>query len=146
MADNRNITSTDAIIILTVADLYPNGVRIEQFSTDTMFTTEDLTLSESRMGVDGKLCMGFTPAPIGLTISLEASSPSRPIFERIARAEYINKKVYLCDIQITIPSIGKEYSLNNGCLNGGHLIPDAKKVLDPTNWSFTFESVRVSSI
>jgi hypothetical protein len=41
---------------------------------------------------------------------------------------------------IAIPSIGKRITYSNGVLQSAKDLPDGKKVLDPTSWTFHFES------
>ncbi len=143
---SEHITSADASIYLTCETLYPAGFRVQNFSADLALGTEDLTLAEVRMGVDGHLAAGYTPAPISVNLTVEANSPSRPHLEHIAEASRLNMTVYECDLQVTIPGIGKVYSFKKGYMTGGHIMPDVKKTLDPTQWKFTFESVESSSI
>ena len=66
------------------------------------------------MGVDGKLSAGYTPAPRTVTITLEASSPSLPILSNIVEASQVTRKPFKCQMYITIPALGKEYTLANG--------------------------------
>lgn len=139
-----NITSANASIFLTCEDLYPAGFRVQNFTADLALSTDDATLAEVRMGVDGHLAAGFTPAPLTVTIGLEANSPSRTKFENIASASRLNMKTYECDLLVSIPGIGKTYNFKNGYMTSGHLMPDVKKTLDPTQWKFTFESMEVS--
>lgn len=143
---SQQITSANASVYLTCETLYPSGFRVQNFSADAAVASDDLTLAEARMGVDGHLAVGYTPAPINITITLEANSPSRSKFENIAAASRLNMKTYECDLLVTINAIGKTYNYKNGYLLTGHIMPDAKKVLDPTSWKFVFESVEVSSI
>ncbi len=141
-----NITDADAIIILTVDNLYSSGVQLQGFSTDTAWTAGDATIAEARMGVDGKLSAGYTPAPRTITISLEASSPSLEVMRNIISTSQMTKGVFTCAMQVTIPAQGKEYTLSNGVLQTGHDISDGKKVLDPSSFTFIFESCKPSSI
>ena len=141
-----NITDADAIIILTVDNLYPSGVQIQGFSTDTAWIAGDATIAEARMGVDGKLSAGYTPSPRTINLSLEASSPSLEVMRNIISTSQMTKGVFTCSMQITIPAQGKEYKLSNGVLQVGHDISDGKKVLDPSQFTFIFESCKPSSI
>lgn len=141
-----NITDADAIIILTVENLYSSGVQLQGFSTDTAWTAGDATIAEARMGVDGKLSAGYTPAPRTMTISLEASSPSLEVMRNIISTSQMTKGVFTCSMQVTIPAQGKEYTLSNGVLQTGHDISDGKKVLDPSQFTFIFESCKPASI
>lgn len=145
-SDDLNITSANAEVILTVENLYSSGVKLEGFSTDGSWTVDDATVAEARMGVDGRLAAGYVPAPRNVTITLEANSPSLKVMQNILEAMQLNKTIYACNLQITIPSLKKEYQLSKGVMLQGHAIPDGKKVLDPTNWQFVFESCTSHSI
>lgn len=148
MADSNdlNITSANSEIILTVENLYPSGIKLEGYSTDTAWASEDVTLAEARMGVDGKMAIGMTPSPKTVTLTFEANSPSLQQLENIAACMELNMTIYKSDLQITIPSRNKEYSLTKGSLIRGRLLPDGKKVLDPQAFSFVFEKIKRSSI
>lgn len=142
----KHITSSNAVVILTVEELYPNGVQIQKFATDAAFATSDLNSAEARMGVDGKLAVGYTPNPINVSLTLEADSPSYDVFSNIFQRQQLNQTVYTLTLQISIPALGKDYTLDNGALLSGHILSDAKKVLDPTTWTMVFESFHTSSI
>lgn len=144
--NSLDITSANAKVILTVENLYPSGVEIQNFSTDSAWAVDDAVVAEARMGVDGHMAAGYTPTPRNVTISLEANSPSLAIMNNLISSMQLNKTVYKCTMQITIPSIGKEYTLKEGVLLQGHAIPDGKKVLDPSTWQFTFGECKPSSI
>lgn len=134
-----NITSANAILILTVEDLYPAGIQITNFSTDAMLSSDDMEIAQARMGVDGGLAAGYTPNPFNLTINLEASSPSLPIMQSILQAMKLNKTTYECSITLTIPSIGQAHFWRHGVLTSGNPVTAPKKVLDPTTWKFVFQ-------
>lgn len=142
----KTITSANAVLIITVEDIYPNGVEVQKFAADAAFATSDLTLAETRMGVDGQLAAGYTPQPIPLNVSLEADSPSYDVFANVMERQRTNMTLYQITAQITIPSLGKEFVLEKGVLQTGHPFSDSKKVLDPTSWGFVFESFHSASI
>jgi hypothetical protein len=64
----------------------------------------------------------------------------------IIETSQMTKGVFSCSMQITIPAQGKEYTLSNGVLQTGHDISDGKKVLDPSQFTFIFESSKSASI
>lgn len=145
MAD-IDITSANATAILTIEDLYSTGFTLEGFSTDQSVTAEDVEFAQTRMGVDGKLAAGFTPNEFKLTIMLEANSSSVEKLNELQSAMTLNNKIYVCSLQITIPSIGLEYKFTNGVLTSATVMPGLKKILDPTSWAFAFQSKSVSSV
>lgn len=143
---NMDITSANAEVVLAVDELYPNGVALQQFSTDQSFAPESQQLAETRMGVDGFLAAGQTPNIKSVTISLEASSPSYEYLRNLAMAMEANRRVYRCTLVARIPSIGMVYTWSIGVLQTTTWVPGAKKVLDPTQWTFHFQSLTASSL
>ena len=111
-----DITSATATLILTVENLYPAGVKIEGFSTDNSFAMDDDTIAETHRGVDGKM------------------------------TSKTNMTVLETSMQITVPALGKEFSLKNGVMISGHPVPSGEKVLGNTAWTFHFGKFESSSI
>ena len=143
---NRNITSTDATSVLTVEDLFPNGIELMQYSTDQAVGEESVQVTETRLGVDGKLVAGYTPAIMTVTINLEASSPSTQFLNQLYDAMVTCKKIYMCSLVSTVPSIGVVFKWFDGVLQTGTPVPAQKKVLDPTSWTFHFERMERSEL
>ena len=148
MADqfNMDITSANAEAVLSADEIFPNGITLQQFSTDQSFASESQQLAETRMGVDGFLAAGQTPNIKVVTISLEASSPSYESLRNLAMAMETNHKVYRCTLVVRIPSIGMVYTWSIGVLQNATLVPGGKKVLDPTQWTFHFQKLEVSTV
>lgn len=148
MADifNMDITSANAEAVLSADEIFPNGITLQQFSTDQSFAPESQDLAETRMGVDGYLAAGQTPNIKAVTISLEASSPSYEYLRNLAMAMEVNRKVYRCTLVIRVPSIGMVYTWSIGVLKNGTWVPGGKKALDPTQWTFHFQKLEVSSL
>ena len=141
-----DITSANATLILTVENLYPAGVKIEGFSTDNSFAMDDDTIAETHMGVDGKMTAGFTPSEKSITITLDAGSPSYEVLCNIYNTSKTNMTVLETSMQITVPALGKEFSLKNGVMISGHPVPSGEKVLGHTAWTFHFGKIESSSI
>lgn len=141
MPQNRNITSANATLVLSCEDLFPQGIILEQFSTDAMVSMGDETYAETRKGVDGQMVAGYVDGVKTVTITLEPSSPSVKYLDILARASRANKKVYWITLVASIPSINKVLTFSNGVLKTGKLLPDAQQVLAPVAYTFDFESV-----
>ncbi len=138
---NRDITSANSIIILSCPELYPSGVRLQQFSTDQSITQGDEEMASDRIGVDGKMVAGWVPTIKTVNIALEASSPSAEVFDTIYKHSQANRKVYWLSLVVAIPSTGKTLTYKNGVLKNWKLLPDHKQVLDPLTAVIDFESV-----
>ena len=77
-----SLTAANAVITLTIAGVFNAGQQLQQFAADDVFSVEQVTPTETLMGVDGFLSGGRTPVPVPWTISLQADSPSNFIFEQ----------------------------------------------------------------
>lgn len=138
---NLDITAANASAVMTVEDLYPNGIKLERFSTDAAIVADSQQVAETRMGVDGKMAAGVTPNIYPVTVTLEANSPTATSFSTIYEAMNANKRLYVCNLTIKTPSIGRTYQFSNGVLQTANPMPALNKVLAPTTWVFHFESM-----
>lgn len=138
---NNNVTSANAVAVMTVADLFPAGFQLEQFSSDASFSQGDDTIAETRMGVDGHMVAGFTPSIKTITITVEPSSPSLDYLETVYKAMQQNLKTYEITLIITMPSIGKVRKYSGGVMKTGKILPDGQKTLAPIAFTFDFEKV-----
>lgn len=139
---NSNITSADASAIMTVEKLFPNGFKLQQFSTDAAISQGDDTLAETRIGVDGHMVAGYTPSILTLTITLEPTSPSISYLDTLYQATKNNRRTYDVTVTISIPSLKKVLTYSNGVLKTGRILPDLQKVLAPVPYTFDFGSVK----
>jgi hypothetical protein len=143
---NRNITSANASSVLTVEGLFPAGIQLQQFSTDQAVSSDAIQVAETRLGVDGKLVAGYTPGILVVNISLEASSPSTEYLNKLYDAMVTGKTIFMCSLVSVVPSIKTVFTWLDGVLQTGTPIPAQKKVLDPTLWTFHFETMQRSSL
>lgn len=143
MAELENITSANASLVLVVDTIIPAGVQLEHFSTDQAFSLSEVTVVEDRMGVDGHLAAGWIPSIKTVQVSLEAASPSLWFLDMLARAMENNRTIYDCTLVATVPSIRKVYTWSKGVLKSGTMVSNAKKVLDPTTWTFDFANLTI---
>lgn len=139
-----DITSANATVAMSVGGLF--SVNLENFSTDSSFTTDTVQAAETRMGVDGHLAAGYTPAIKTLTINLEAGSPSTEYMQLLRQVQEVNKKPYRVQMVISIPSIGKRFTFSEGVLHDFKAIPDGQNVLSPTQWVFHFEQMSAEGL
>lgn len=143
MSELTNITSANASLVLIVDTIIPAGVKLEHFSTDSAFELSEVTVTEDRMGVDGNLAAGWIPSIKTVKVNLEAGSPSMWFMDMLARAMESNRTIYKCTLIATIPSIRKIYTWTGGVLKTGTMVNNAKKVLDPTSWTFDFADLAI---
>jgi hypothetical protein len=140
-----NITAANATAVLTVNELFPEGIILQQFGTDQALSQDSIDITETRMGVDGKMVAGYTPNIMAVTVNLEASSPSRVSLAAVWEAMQTNMTIYECSLICDVPSLEQVYTWARGVMKSGVPFASLKKVLDPTTWVFHFEKLERAS-
>ena len=129
------ITSANAVLKIRCKGVYDNFVPLQGFQADNAWAFGDASIGETRMGVDGKQSIGYTPHETPWMLYLEANSPSIEIMENIRKDFNSNMEARYIDIIVEIPSIKKRYTGTGGLttLTGG---ASGKKLLDGTTYNF----------
>lgn len=136
-----SITSADAIFTIQVPGLYPVPQVIEGFSVDESFMSDDVTMGEAQMGVDGKASFGKVPYLTPLNVTLQADSKSTVVFDNIKAAQDTRgNDLYPTNVIIIIRATGEKWALTNGPMLTATAIPKGGKVLGPRKFGFQFES------
>lgn len=143
MAD---ITSANAVLILTCAGVFNQPVQIQGFATDDIYSVDPLEIAETAMGVDGSLSAGFVYNSVKVGYTLQADSKSIPVFDALYVQSRKTQSIYWLNGSITLKSTGVKYSLVNGVLTTYAAIPDGGKILKPRKFNITWESVSPAAI
>ena len=129
MAD---ITSANAVFLLSVPDVFSTPQNLLGFATDDAFATDSVAVAETMKGVDGIMSYGFLPFITPMSIAFQADSPSIPVtMETWIAAEIATRQKFAASATITLPALGKAYQMVNGVLVNITPIPPGKKVLMP---------------
>lgn len=139
--NDTTITSANSVFTISVAGLFPSPQQLQGYAAEKAWSTESVELAEVQMGVDGRMTSGFTPVPVKQTISLQADSPSKAIFNSIAAATRAARDIYYITGTISLPSTGESFTCNRGVLQNFKPVPDAAKVLQPMDFAITWESI-----
>ena len=113
------------------------------FSADSAFKLDDVTVAETKMGVDGKMTAAVVPQIYTLTVNLEAASPSVQSLTHLWSAMMKTKKAYECTLVSSIPSLNRLYVFTRCVLTKGAPLPEVKKTLEATSWTFNFEAMTI---
>ena len=115
------ITSANAVLMLRCKGVYDNFIKLQGFQADNAWGFGDANIGESRMGVDGKQSIGYTPHEVEWTLFLEANSPSVDIMENIRKDFNANMESRLIDIVVEVPSVKKRFKASGALikLTGG---------------------------
>lgn len=136
MGQNPNtLTAANSIFKLRCVGVYDDYVQIQGFQTDNAFGFSDVTIGETRMGVDGKQSGGYTAHETPLALYLEANSPSIQVMENCRKDFNANMETRPFDIIVEIPSTKKRYSASGFLvtLTGGS---SAQKLLAGSVYNF----------
>ena len=137
---SRDITSANSTAVMYL-DIFPAGIKFEQYSADGAWTSDAYAVLETRMGVDGKMSAGYTPVEKEVTFTFQANSPTLDKLDIIWQTMEISKTPLFGQISIKVPSIKKQYVLANVVLMNYKLLPDAQKILEPIDVTFRCESI-----
>jgi hypothetical protein len=138
---SRTITSADSVFVLSSADFALAAIQIQGFAADAAFSVDGADTAETSLGVDGKLSAGWVPRAYTQTITLQADSSSRDVFDGIILAQDANRTIYRLNAVITMPGLQRTYTMGRGVLNRVDIMPNAQRVLQPTTYTITWETV-----
>lgn len=143
---DTTITSANSVFTISVPGLFPVPQQLKGYSAERAWETDSVDIAEVQMGVDGRMTSGYTPAPVPQSVSLQADSPSKGIFNAIARAMESSREVFYISGNIVLPSTGESFTCTRGVLKGVKKLPDAGKVLQPMTFQIVWESVKPTLI
>lgn len=126
---------------LSVPAVFPAPINLQGFATDDAFATERVEPAEIILGVDGIASAAYIPFLSKTIIALQADSPSLLTFDTWLAAQIAAQEIYLASAIILYPSIGKSFSLYNGALTSLIQFPAAKKILQPSSFEITWQSI-----
>jgi hypothetical protein len=135
------LTSANSVFALAIANLYPVPQLLQGYAVDDAFTFDDISPTETQMGVDGKLSGGFTPQPTIVSIMLQADSPSCQVFDDWQSMQKSNRDVFVATGLITLSGTGQKYTMQRGFLTSYSPAPGSKKILQPRKFVITFQDV-----
>ena len=136
-----SITSANAVLIITIPNLYSNPQQLQGFAADDIFDIDATETAETMMGVDGVLSAGYVFTPKKQKISLQADSASNVLFETWKEAQDQITDVYFASGSITLSAINRKYTLLNGVLSMYPTVAAAKRVLQPKVYEITWQNV-----
>lgn len=140
-SSNFDVTAANAQLILTVDELFPSGIQLQQFSADGIFSSDSIEMTETRRSVDGIMVAGVIKNISSVTITLESASPSVGDLVYLRDSMEANNRPYECTLTCYIPSLGITRTFVRGVLKSAPPISAAQRTMQPTQWGFDFERV-----
>jgi len=137
----RTITAANSVFMLTVGALYPTPQKLGGFMADDVFDTDDVEISETVMGVDNNLSVGYIPNPVEQNIAIMPDSPTSDLFDAWYAAQLAAREVIVCSASIWLPGPQKKYACVKGVLKRTKPIPSVKKVVQGVVYRLTWQSI-----
>ena len=145
MAD-RTITSANAVITLSVPDVFDAPFQLQGFMTEDAWDTDETEPVQSRIGVDGVKSDGFTPFLTPQTFHFQADSLTIDLFEQWLAQMKSAREVFRASGTMLLTSTGKLYAMSRGSMTRIKQTPDGKKVLEGQAFQITWGDVDMSFI
>lgn len=136
-----SITSANSTYSLVINSVYPNAQILQGYAADDAFSADAVDKAQVVMGVDGRQSAGYIFNPIVQTITLMPDSPSLEVFSNWINAMDAIREILNSTANISLPAIGKKYTLTNGVLVNYKPIPDVKKVMQAVPFKISWERV-----
>jgi hypothetical protein len=124
-----SITSSNAIIQISVTTIFPNGVELQRFTTDDIYGSGQIKKNITKMGVDGFQSAGKVWVSVPITYHLQPDSPSCAFFDAWAQAEDQLEDTLSASGLIILPGIATKYAMVNGALGDVSPVPAAGQTL-----------------
>lgn len=141
MANNRTLTAADALITLSIPDVFGAPFNLDGFATDDVYDMPEIDVAETAMGVDGRLSAGFVFRPVTQAYMLQADSLSVDNFEQLYSQQQQNHQVYVITGVTTLLAVGKQYAMSRGFLRNYSPAPAGKRILQPRRFGIEWQSV-----
>lgn len=135
------ITSADAIMTLTISDLFSAPITLENWASDQGWSVGELEMAETQMSIDGKLNRGWVPRPISQTLTFSAASASIIYMEALVQSQTTARALYNLGGELTLKSTGRKYTFTGGCLTTGTVAPNGGTVLENRTFTIQWEAV-----
>lgn len=166
MAINRTITSINTKLTLIASNPWVNNniadkvglgstasgfvspligvpLSLEGLTSDSPFKFSSKSLVETVTSFEGTVYGGYLPDAhqVELEINFVAASSSLAILQSLAKVMQVQREALKFNGTMIIPSLGKNYNLNNGYLTQWQAITNHQKTLSAVPCKFIFESV-----
>lgn len=136
-----SITSANSVFTITVAGLFPVPVKLQGYAADRAWETSNVTYTESVMSVDGIKSSGFVFNQVEQTVTLQADSQSKAVFNAIVNAMKSSREILIISGNIVLPATGESFVCRRGTLKDGKALPSAGKVLEAVTYVIEWQSI-----
>lgn len=138
----KNITSANSSAVMVSA---VGKTVFEGYSSDDMFSAENVRFTDTQIGVDGQMSAGYLPHIKPVTFTFAAGSSTIPSLLNLYMIAQVTKTPMPVEITVTIPAVSKKY-VCTGVFCETQPMQTAKKMLEPMAFKFEFQDILPISI
>lgn len=135
------LSAANAVITLSISTIFPSPVTLKQWSSDEVYSSDDVEITEALMGVDGVQSAGFVWVAVKQSFMFQANSPSTSIFDQWISQMQQAQDVYYASGTLSLNGLGQKWSLVSGTLLTGKILPDVGKLVKPRKFTISWERV-----
>lgn len=135
----NNKTSANVVAILSIEQVAPSGIRLEQFSTDAGIAADAVQEVQAEMTLDGQLTVGYTPNTYVVNLTIQPTSPVVPYLREAQLVQKAMKTPLGAGLTVYYPATDRTYNFVNGVITQMTPMPAANRVQDPITVQLTFE-------
>lgn len=146
MATGLTITAANSILLLGIDGLYPVAQQLQGFGPDRIFGIDDVTPTETAMGVDGHMSIGFVFTTVTQNVTLQADSPSNEIFEQWYANQLKLREALVATGQIQLPSLKRKYAMMRGALTRYAPTAAGNRVMQARQYQITWERIEAAPL
>ena len=143
--NNRTLTTANSVVSITVPGLFNSPQILGGYTADRAWETDVVDLAEVVMGVDGVLSGGWIPFAVPQVYYIMPTSLTSDMFETWMGTSQANQAIYTAQGKITLLGTGKSYTMQNGYLTKGGVIPNGGKLLEGRPFTITWQSILASA-
>ncbi len=137
----KTITAANSVYMLSILPVFPAPIRLQGFTADAAFETEDVEPAETPMGVDGHMSIGYVPTPTMQTIAVMPDSPSSVVFDAWMQYNKAQREHLVANAIIYLPGPQTAYVCTRGVLSRVTQLPGVRKVLQGRTFRITWQDV-----
>lgn len=137
-----SLTSANAVILLSIDNVFPTPVQLQGFAADDVSEVEPLDSAEAVMGVDGIMSAGFVFVMVKQGFTLQADSNGNSVFDLWFATQQTARDIFFATGTLILPSVGTKWNMTQGALTSYKSMPDIKRILQPRKFEITWQSIQ----
>lgn len=133
--NKKTLTNANSTLKFQCEGVYDQMTLASDFGADNRTQADARTIAESRVGVDGKLSVGYVANSQNFTVTLQPNSPTIEAFRNIMRHFDNNMEVIVMNFEQDYPSVRRKATFSGTMTSAPSMSGGGKLLAEET---FTF--------